>query len=378
MSQHPKLEVTIVHCIRGPIRDSEFGTIINSDHSFIERDHAVSIPNSSIRPGLGRFFGLINFKLWTIIRRGQFDSIAVHGYSYMSFWIAFCAAIVTRIPILLSTDATELQHPHGGWWWKRWIKPTVVRFIYGRLVDIVLVSSSASWRFIKELGIPDDRLILTPFVADNDYFAQRSTSISREHTREALSIPKDAFVILYCGKLVRWKRPADLLHAFRALLHSCSEANPAAYLLFAGDGVLRSQLEAEARAACLSERVRFLGFVNYSELPGVYAASDVLVLPSEHEAWGVVVNEAMACGLPVVLSDHIGARLDLVTPGETGELYPVADVPALTAVLRQFFLHPGQIQEMGKAAQKRIAHWSYRENLQGWMKAVERVEQMKT
>lgn len=377
MAQDPKLDITVVHCMHGPINDSEFGRTIVWDTSSVKQYPSVQIPNSSLRPGLGRFFGLVNFRLWKLVREGKFDVVAVHGYAYMSFWIAFFAAKSVRTPILISTDATQWQHPHGGWWWKRWVKPAVVRFIYCRLVNIVLVPSTASWQFMKQLGITDERLVLTPFVADNDYFAQHASPASRKLIRERLSIPEDAFVILFCGKLVRWKRPADLLRAFASFVNRCPKAGSSAYLLFAGDGILRHQLEAEVRWMNLTEQVRFLGFTTYSKLPEVYAASDLLVLPSEHEAWGVVVNEAMACGIPVVVSDRVGARLDLVTSGETGELFSLGDVQALTAILRRRFLNRERTREMGKAARRRIASWSYRENMQGWIRAVERIKHSK-
>jgi len=323
---------------------------------------------------LGSFFGLINFRLWGLIREGNFDAVAVFGYAYLSFWIAFFAAKSIKIPILISTDATQLQHPRGGWWWKRWIKRAVVRFIYGRLADIVLVPSTAGMRFMEQLGIPGERLVLTPFAADNAYFAKRATPAARKLIRQRLAIPEHAFVILYCGKLVRWKRPADLLRAFASLVDRCPDTADSAYLLFAGDGNLRRDLEAQARSLNLTERVRFLGFATYSELPEVYAASDLLALPSEHEAWGVVVNEAMACGVPAVVSDRVGARLDLVISGETGDFFPLADVSALAAILSRRLVNREETRKMGKAARRRIASWSYEENVQGWIRAVERIK----
>ena len=374
LAQHPKLDVQVVHCLRGPIKDFEFGRTIPADNSAANRYPTVQLPNSSLKPGLGSFFGLMNFRLWGLIRKGNFDAVAVCGYAYLSFWIAFFAAKSIKIPILISTDATQLQHPRGGWWWKRWIKPAVVRFIYGRLADIVLVPSTAGLRFLERLGIPGERLVLTPFVADNAYFAKRATPAARKLIRQRLAIPEQAFVILYCGKLVRWKRPADLLHAFASLVDRCAHTAGSAYLLFAGDGALRRDLEAQAHAMNLTDQVRFLGFANYAELPEVYAASDLLVLPSEHEAWGVVVNEAMACGVPAVVSDRVGARVDLVISGETGDFFPMADVAALSAILSRRFENHEETRKMGAAARRRIASWSYAENVQGWIRALERIK----
>src|SRR5207248_580451 len=108
-----------------------------------------------------------------------------------------------------------------------------------------------------------------------------------------------------------WKRPDDVLSALAQL------DSPNAWLVYAGDGQMRADLAALARELGVSERVKFMGFVNQSQLPETYRAADILVLPSEYEPFGLVVNEAMACGLPAIVSDQVGARFDLVRHGET-------------------------------------------------------------
>src|SRR4029453_17946394 len=122
--------------------------------------------------------------------------------------------------------------------------------------------------------------------------------------------PKEAFIALFVGKLVEWKRPVDLMHA-AALV-------PDTWVVFAGDGAPRSHLTELAESLGISERVRFLGFVNQTELPAVYRAADVLVLPSAFEPFGLVVNEAFASGTPAIVSDACGCVDDLIVDGETG------------------------------------------------------------
>jgi glycosyltransferase involved in cell wall biosynthesis len=375
MGRHPKMDLQVAYCSLGPNWDPEFGLSLAWDVPLLNDYPWVHVPNWSFRPGLGRFFGLANLGLWKLISAGKFDAIAVPGYAYFSFWIAFLAAKRAGVPVLIETDAVELQNFRGGWWWKRWIKSSVVRLIYSRLADIVLVPSTATWRFLKALGIPEDRLILTPYAVDNEHFAQGAAKANRAMIRQCWDIPDNSFVILYCGKLVPWKRPGDVLQAFASVTEFHSPACGVAYLLFVGDGVLRPKLEAQARSLGVRERVRFLGFVNQSKLPEIYAASDMLVLASEHEAWGVVVNEAMACGVPVVVSDRVGARLDLVRTAETGETFPAKDVGFLAAILRKLFSCRDQVKCMGQTAQKRMETWSCRENLQGWVRALDKISE---
>lgn len=373
MAVHPKLDVTVVHCLLGPVYDSEFRRTIDARTSTSHPYRCLHVPNRALKPGLGGFFGLVNVGLWRLIANGQFDAVAVFGYSYLSFWIASLAARFAGTPLFIGTDATELKHPSGGWWWKRWIKLPLVRFIYGHLADIVLVPSTASLQFLKRIGVAEGQMVLTPFVADNNYFAHRVSPCVRERMRDRLGIPSKSFVVLYCGKLAPWKRPGDLLHAFASLAQSDPQAASSAYLVFAGDGILRASLEAEVRSLNLADRVRFLGFTSYDELPSVYAASDLVVLPSEHEAWGVVVNEAMACGISAAVSDRVGARLDLIVPGETGEIFPCGDVQSLVGILQRCIQNPERTQSMAAAGRRRIASWSYGENLQGWVSALDRI-----
>ncbi|HXM05101.1 MAG TPA: glycosyltransferase, partial [Chthoniobacterales bacterium] len=172
-------------------------------------------------------------------------------------------------------------------------------------------------------------------------------------------------VVLFCAKLQAWKRPQDVLRAF-------ARANsPNAYLVFVGDGALRLTLESEAKSLGIGGRVRFLGFVNQSGLPETYGAADILVLASEYEPFGVVVNEAMLCGCPVIVSDRVGARFDLVRDGETGFVFPMGDVGALSALL-EVLQSPERLKRIGEAARKRMAGWSPVQNLEAVVMALER------
>ena len=117
--------------------------------------------------------------------------------------------------------------------------------------------------------------------------------------------------------------------------------------------------------------MRFFGFVNQTRLPGLYVASDLLVLPSDYEPFGLVVNEAMLCGRPVVVSDRIGARYDLVREGETGSVFPCGDVEALANTLRSLLSDRSQLDRMGAAAKERMQTWTPELNIATFVRAVE-------
>ncbi|MHC5730029.1 MAG: glycosyltransferase, partial [Nostoc sp.] len=162
------------------------------------------------------------------------------------------------------------------------------------------------------------------------------------------------------------KRPQDLVKAF-------AKANiPNSYLVLVGDGPLRDSLEAEVDQLGIAERVRFLGLVNYSRLPEVYVSSDLLVHPAEWEPYGLPVNEAMVCGVPVVVSDRVGAGYDLVQEGITGFTYPSGDVDALASILQKTLGDQETLKQMGRYATERMKTWSSRENAEGTVDAIEK------
>jgi glycosyltransferase involved in cell wall biosynthesis len=205
---------------------------------------------------------------------------------------------------------------------------------------------------------------MTPFVADNDWWTEKSRHVDRDAFRAGWGITPDQQVILFCAKLQPWKRPADLLRAF-------SSANLSnAMLVFAGEGALRTQLEAEAKKLGVASRVRFLGFVNQSQLPAVYTSADLFVIPSDYDPCPVVVCEAMLCGLPVVLSDQIRGRFDLVRPGETGDIFPCGDINALTASIQKLLSGTVALAEMKRNALRRMATWSHLENVSATVEAI--------
>jgi glycosyltransferase involved in cell wall biosynthesis len=376
MAKHPKLDVLVAFCsLLGsqPAFDPGFGVQVAWDIPLLEGYPWVHVPHRLVKPRLGReahapllsaFFRFINPGLWPLVRKGNFDAIVTNGYAFLSYWIAILAAKFSGVPVIVTSDAVELDRDGKGW--KVPIKKFLLPCVY-RLPEAVCVPSSAGITFVRGLGIPQDKVFLTHYTVDNHYFRSQAEVASRVEVRRGWNILPQAPVALFCGKLSGLKSPQDLLRAFaRAGLEQ-------AYLVYVGDGPLRRELEAEARRRGVGERVRFLGFVNQSRLPEVYAASDILVLPSKHEPFGLVVNEAMCCGLPVVVSDRMGARMDLVEGYETGFVFPAGDLEALASILRELLLDRGRLRRMGEAARERMETWSFREHVEGLVHAVEAV-----
>jgi len=354
--------VTVAYCsLQGaePGVDPEFGVEVAWDIPLLDGYRWVHPPNRSPKPGLGRFFGLFNPGLWTLVQRGAFDVVVCFGYRAASFWIAALAAKRSGAALVFATDAHTLA-PRDGARWKLPLKRAALPRIFA-LADAALAPSSRTAAFLHALGVPKGCVFLTPYVVDNEFFARRAAVADRREVRRRWGVPEDALVALFVGKLAPWKRPADLLEA-AALVSGL-------HVVLAGEGPLRRILEDRARASDLAGRARFLGFVNQSALPEAYAAADVLVLPSEYEPFGVVVNEAFSCGVPAVVSDACGSAGDLVRDGVTGYIVPVGDGTTLADRLARLGADPDLRLAMGEAARKRIADWGPQQNAEAFARA---------
>jgi len=368
LEQDPRVESEVAYCsLQGAEAgiDPDFGVEVKWDIPLLDGYKWTLIRNRSWAPRIGSFFGLLNVGIWRKIRRGNFDAVVLlTGYVYATFWIAVAAAKMSSVPVLFGTDATSLQ-PRDGKRWKVLIKRRLLPAIF-RLADIVIIPSEAGRQFILGMGISDSRVVLTPFVVDNDWWRRRASEVNRSEVRRAWGIPEDALVVLFCAKLQPWKRPDDVLRAF-------AKANvEGTYLVFTGDGSMRAGLEATAKELGVAERTRFLGFVNQTGLPPVYRSADLFVMPSEYDPCPVVVCEAMLCGCPVVLSDEIRGRFDLVSEERTGFIYPCGDVDALAGIFATALRDRAKLADLSRAAVVRMETWSPREHVDALVLAAER------
>jgi glycosyltransferase involved in cell wall biosynthesis len=187
------------------------------------------------------------------------------------------------------------------------------------------------------------------------------TNDQKAEVRKRYNVPADRPAVLYAAKFTRRKRPDDLLEAARQL--KMETVRPFSVVM-AGSGELEQELHAFCAAQQL-DNVVFTGFVNQSELPALYATSDVFVLPAQDEPWGLAVNEAMCARLPVVVSREVGCVADLVRDGVNGYTPEAGDIEGLTRALRQLIEDEDLRQRQGQASLARIQQWGYRQSLEG-------------
>jgi glycosyltransferase involved in cell wall biosynthesis len=230
-----------------------------------------------------------------------------------------------------------------------------------RRFDAVLSIGTANDLYYHVVGVSPDHRFLAPYSVDNAYFSARR--MDRSVARVEVGIEDDEFVVLYVGKLVAWKDPGTLVDGCAGIA-----ARVPLRLLVIGDGPERRMLEHHARARGVPLTV--LGFVNQSELSVAYSASDVLVLASREEPWGLVVNEAMCHGLPVVVSSQVGARFDLVRHSVNGGIFRVGDASALERELRSLVESRERRKRYGAASQEIVRGWDIEQTVDGVVRAV--------
>ena len=309
LARRPDISLTVFFCARGNVEgsfDSGFGRTVQWDTPLLGGYSSRFMQNLALRPDPQRFLGVVNPAVVGLLRRGKFDALWLHGYYGASHWLAIAAARTLHLPILLRTESTK-SGKHGA---AHMMKAALMRNIAG-----ALYIGSRNRSLYESFGVPAQRMHFAPYSVDNRFFLQQAELFrgQRLQLRKRFGIVGEGPCILFAGKLIAKKQPQALLQAFQAVRakHACT-------LLFAGDGELRPVLEAQVRDAQIMD-VHFAGFLNQTEIGAAYACADIFVLPSLYdETWGLVVNEAMNFGLPVVLSDAVGCADDLLRQRENG------------------------------------------------------------
>lgn len=354
LARHNDLDVHVVFRARAGIDsyfDEGFGREVRWDVDLLQGySHEFLSDRTEPEP--------IAWSIARVVGKRRPHVLLVHGYSSATHLLAILAARQAGTKVLMRGD-TRLEPRHR----REAAKSLVKKWLF-RLVDGFVAIGSLNAAYYQAMGVPSDKIHFAAFAVDNDAFALGSSKLEvRNSERERMDIADDAIVAVFASKLVHRKRATDLLAAFASLV----ERFPDAVLIVAGSG--EDERALRELAAPLEARVRFVGFRNQSELPALFAASDVFVLPAADEPWGLVVNEAMAAGLPTVVSDDVGCAPDLVEGKGTGIVFPVGDIGRLAEALAELMSTPELRMRMGRAAEKLIDDWSVKASAEGIARA---------
>jgi glycosyltransferase involved in cell wall biosynthesis len=302
----------------------------------------------SWRRRIGRHSLLLNWGVETALRQAHPDFVVCGGYNYVASWHAMSWARRNHVPFILWAESTtrDLRSGHA------LIEFLKVRFLRG--CDAFVVPGKSSIDYLKNYGVSEEVIFTAPNAVDTRFFAQRAAAIRRDATahRKALGLPARFF--LFVGRLVPEKGIFDLLSAYEAL---APEIRKQIGLVFVGDGPARTALH--QRAAAISPgAIHFAGFKQREHLATYYALADVLVFPTYTDTWGLVVNEAMACGLPVISSSAAGCVADLIESGWNGRVVASGEIGQLASAMNELARNAEMRTLMGQRSTQRIVPYS--------------------
>lgn len=300
------------------------------------------------------------------VRGARLDILVIHGHNFGANHLATLAAKASGIPVL-SRGETHLGLPFSPsrLAWRGRIMP-----LYYRMLDGFLVIGERNRAFYRAMGVAEDRLFDFPYTVDNDRMIAASTLTAEERARlrARYGLRRGVPAVLYASKFMKRKHPDAVIEAVRRLRAEGLEVDA----LMVGSGDTEAALKSQA-AKVPGHPIAFPGFINQQELPRLFGACDIFALPSEAEPWGLIINEAMCGGMPILASEEIGSVADLVGDGDNGLLYPAGDTAMLTAALRRLITVPELIDAMGQRSLARIREWNYDRCVAGLRAAADRL-----
>jgi glycosyltransferase involved in cell wall biosynthesis len=303
------------------------------------------VKNVARKPGSHHFFGIQNPELIELIEKWQPDAILVYGWSYYSHLKAI-RYFKNKVPVFFRGDSTLLDRHDN---FKNRIKNLLLKWVYSH-VDHAFYVGQQNKKYFLQYGLKAEQLSFAPHAIDNARF-EADKSAEAAAFRASLAIADDEILLLFAGKIVAKKDPAILLKTFAALNHT------KVHLLFVGNGHLEDQLKAGSTHL---KNIHFFDFQNQTRMPVIYQACNLFVLPSRGpgDTWGLAVNEAMACGKAVLVSDKVGCADDLIKAGINGAIFKAGDLDSLSTQLKKL-LDLQKLKQMGEASKAIIRDWNF-------------------
>ena len=336
--------------------DPGFNQELSWDQPLLEGYEYRFVQNTSSNPGTSSFSGITNPTLISEIEAFAPECIITFGYNYKSLLQLLFSSKLRSIPKMLRGDSHRLVVQSG---LGESLRKNLIKIAFKRFAAFLAVGR-ANADYYRFHGISDQNIFHTPHAIDLQHFVSSDgIEVKKRH-----GLPLTHKIVLFVGKFEEKKQPLELLAAFK-------QADPKdATLLFVGGGKFEQQLRHESSH---TDNIRVLPFHNQSEMPGLYSAADLLVLPSygKYETWGMAVHEAMATGVPALVSSHVGCGQDLVIEGSTGSIFRAGDYNDLQDKLSYLLSDGARLSKMGAEAKKRITErYSYQNSTEGLLKAL--------
>lgn len=312
----------------------------------------------------------MRLRLWSALDRIQPDVVAVPGWSLADALAALHWCVRTMTPVVVMSDSTAWSGARGRW--REWLKSRLLRHCTS-----ALVAGTPHAEYLVDLGMPKERVFLGYDVVDNDHFAEKSAEVRSQEPecRKLLGLPKKYF--LASARFVEVKNLPRLLRAYAryrdlaSLGQSGKRDREIWDLVLTGDGPLRESLNSQLSTLNLHKHVHLPGFKQYDELPAYYALASAFVHASITETWALVVNEAMASGLPVLVSNGCGCARDLVQEGLNGFTFNPYEIEQLAQLMLKLSTLDSGLIALGSASREIIGRWGLDRFAAGLKQAVD-------
>ncbi|MBC6112150.1 glycosyltransferase family 4 protein [Pedobacter fastidiosus] len=338
--------------------DKGFNKKIKWDIPLLEGYDYEFLENLAIDSGTHHFKGISNPMAIKSINNYRPDSILIFGWAFESH-LKIIRHFNHKVPLYFRGDSTLIDNKSGI---KLILKKLFLTWVY-RHFDFAFYVGEKNKEYFMHYGFPSKKLRFSPHAIDNIRFSEnRVNEVSI--LRRQLGIVEEDILILFAGKLEKKKNPEILLNAFIELDLSN------VHLLFVGDGELGEILKAESVKAKANHRIHFMSFQNQTQMPAIYQACDLFCLPSKgpRETWGLAVNEAMAAGKAILVSDKVGCCVDLVKPKINGDVFKSEDLRDLKNKLLYLVSDKNELSKLGEASKIIIKEWSFEKQVDSFLK----------
>lgn len=332
------------------VKDKTFGRDIKWDIPLLEGYNYEFVPNVSKKPGSHHFFGIDNPTIKRQIKNFNPGILLFIGWNFKSHLSAM-RYFHGKVPVWFRGDSTLIDETPG---FKTTLRRAALKQVY-RYVDKALFVGTANKAYFIKHGLKDEQLIYAPHAIDNERFfdsIDKNYQIKANQWRKELGYKKNDLVLLFAGKFEEKKQPDFLINA---LVEANLQRENPVHLLMAGNGPLESELKSLAKD---HHYIQFIPFVNQSQMPVLYRVGDIFCLPSRGpgETWGLAVNEAMASGRSVILSDKVGCSTDLGLAA-TNIVFDHSSINELTDIIKT--LNKESLNLKQHLVQNYIANWSF-------------------
>lgn len=303
---------------------------------------------------------VLNIGVKKVLQQLKPDAVVITELNRPGTWQCLMHAFFLGLPVLLRTEATPHITRRG-----QALRRAINKWVCMRCSAILSIGTRCS-EFYHKIGIPENKIFLTPYAVDNDYFfAQRDKwQPERKRILAELGLDSQLPTLVFSGKLIHRKRPLDTLNVHCELWQNGIKTN----LVFIGSGPLGAVIEAQSVKMGLPA-VRITGFKTQKEIGRYYAVGDIFLFPSSEETWGLVVNEAMCFGMPIITTTGVGCVADLVKHEYNGYIHECGDITGMVSNIVQLIQNPNMLKQFGKNSIRIISTWNFEADVSGFIKA---------